>query len=154
MRSFLPLLAFSTSMVAASFNVRDFGATGDGTTKDTRAFQKALDTCAVNGGGEVLVPAGKYLIGSIQIGNRTILRLEKDSVLAGTPAIADYPLVDVRWEGRWPPGHRGLSCATSSHHVGISGPGKTEGTVGPPPPPAPADAPATPPGRPRGWGTN
>src|SRR5207302_7918765 len=73
---------------APRYNVRDFGATGDRTSKDTKAFQKALDTCAVNGGGEVLVPAGKYLIGSIQIGNRTTLRLEKDSVLAGTPDIA------------------------------------------------------------------
>jgi len=46
----------SAALTAATYNVRDFGATGDGTTKDTRAFQKALDTCAVNGGGEVLVP--------------------------------------------------------------------------------------------------
>ena len=143
----------------ATYNVRNFGATGDGTTKDTKAFQKALDTCAVNGGGEVLVPAGKYFIGSIQLGNRTILRLEKDSILAGTPDIADYPLVDVRWEGRWQPGHRGLIYATSADHIGIIGPGRIEGTVGPPPPPVvagtPAATPARGPGRGRGgWGTN
>src|SRR5215216_1327761 len=76
---------------AATYNVREFGATGDSATKETRAFQKALDTCAVNGGGEVLVPAGKYLIGSIQIGDRTILRLEKDTHLLGSPDLADYP---------------------------------------------------------------
>jgi hypothetical protein len=139
------LLASTVS--AATYNVRDYGATGDGTTKDTRAFQKALDTCAVNGGGEVLVPAGKYFIGSIQIGNRTILRLEKDSILAGTPDIADYPLVDVRWEGRWQPGHRGLIYATAADHIGIIGPGRIEGTVGPPPPPAPEGAPVAAPGR-------
>ena len=69
----------------AVFNVRDFGAVGDGTKKDTVAFQKALDACAVSGGGEVLVPAGKYLIGSVQIGNRTILRLVKDSVMCWQP---------------------------------------------------------------------
>ncbi len=149
----LPLLlaVVATSTFAASYNVRDFGAVGDGATKDTRAFQKALDTCAVNGGGEVLVPAGKYSIGSIQIGNRTILRLEKDSVLAGTPDLADYPLVDVRWEGRWQPGHRGLIYATAADHIGIIGPGRIEGTVGPPQPLPPAGAP---PGRGRGWGTN
>ena len=61
--------------LAATFNVRDFGATGDGVTKDTAAFQKALDICAVSVGGEVLVPAGKYLIGSVQLGHDTILRL-------------------------------------------------------------------------------
>ena len=109
------------------FNVRDFGATGDGTTKDTIAFQKALDTCAVHGGGEVLVPAGKYLIGSIQLGTRTILRLEKDSVLTGSPDLADYPLIDIRWEGRWQPGHRSLIYAANVDHTGIVGPGLIEG---------------------------
>jgi len=54
-----------------------------------RRFQKALDACAVNGGGDVLVPAGKYLVGSVQIGCRTILRLEKtaSSSAAPTPRI-------------------------------------------------------------------
>jgi polygalacturonase len=157
----LPLLLclLAPASFAASYNVRDFGATGDGTTKDTRAFQKALDTCAVNGGGEVLVPAGKYFIGSIQIGNRTILRLAKDSILAGTPDLADYPLVDVRWEGRWQPGHRGLIYATAADHIGLIGPGRIEGSVGPPPPPVAAGTPPPGPGRGgpgrgRGWGTN
>ena len=154
----------SVALHAAVYNVRDFGATGDGTTKDTKAFQKALDTCAVNGGGDVLVPAGKYLIGSIQIGNRTILRMEKDSILAGSPDLADYPLTDIRWEGRWQPGHRGLIYATAVDHIGIVGPGRIDGSVGPPPPPAPAPvegaaAPAAAPGRGGrggrgGWGTN
>ena len=126
--------AAGVALHASTYNVRDFGATGDGTTKDTKAFQKALDTCAVNGGGDVLVPAGKYLIGSIQIGNRTILRLEKDTILAGTPDLADYPLIDIRWEGRWQPGHRGLIYASASDHIGIVGPGRIEGSTGPVPP--------------------
>ena len=146
----------SAALTAATYNVRDFGATGDGTTKDTRAFQKALDTCAVNGGGEVLVPAGKFLIGSIQIGNRTILRLEKDTILTGSPDIADYPLCDIRWEGRWQPGHRGLIYASAADHIGIVGPGRIEGSTGPTPPPPAAGSPAPAPGRGGrgGWGTN
>jgi polygalacturonase len=48
-------------------NVRSFGALADGISKDTAAFQKALDQCAAAGGGRVLVPAGNYLIGSIQM---------------------------------------------------------------------------------------
>jgi polygalacturonase len=111
----------------AIYNVRDFGATGDGATKDTRAFQKALDMCAVSGGGDVLVPAGKYLIGSIQLGYRTTLRLEKDSILTGSPDLDDYPLIDIRWEGRWEPGHRALIYAANVDHTGIVGPGLIEG---------------------------
>src|SRR5215472_927952 len=95
------------------FNVRDFGAVGDGTNKDTVAFQKALDACAVSGGGEVLVPAGNYLIGSVQLGNRTVLRLETKSVITGSPVKDDYPMMDIRWEGRWQPGRRALIYAGS-----------------------------------------
>jgi polygalacturonase len=113
-----------------TFNVRDFGALGDGTNKDTAAFQKALDTCAVSGGGEVLVPAGRYLIGSIQMGNRTILRLQPDSMLTGSPDAADYPLLDVRWEGRWEPGRRALIYSANVDHTGIIGPGRIEGNPG------------------------
>jgi polygalacturonase len=109
------------------FNVRDFGALGDGTNKDTVAFQKALDACAVSGGGEVLVPAGKYLIGSVQLGTRTVLRLAQDSVIAGSPDATDYPMMDIRWEGRWQPGRRALIYSANVDHTGIIGPGRIEG---------------------------
>jgi polygalacturonase len=122
------LFAFGETKPKAIFNVRNFGATGDGATKDTAAFQKALDTCAVSGGGEVIIPAGKYLIGSIQTGNRTILRLEKDSVLMGSPDLSDYPIMDIRWEGRWQQGHRSLIYSANVDHTGIIGPGRIEGS--------------------------
>ncbi len=124
----LGMFAFGETKPKAVFNVRNFGAAGDGATKDTAAFQKALDACAVSGGGEVVVPAGKYLIGSIQIGNRTILRLEKDSVLAGSSDLKDYPIMDIRWEGRWQQGHRSLIYAGNVDHTGIIGPGRIEGS--------------------------
>src|SRR5262245_43497260 len=89
-------------------NVRDFGAVGDGATRDTVAFQKALDTCAVAGGGEVIVPSGTYLIGSVQMGRGTVLRLKTNSVIIGSDDTNDYPMIDVRWEGRWEPGRRAL----------------------------------------------
>jgi polygalacturonase len=66
----LPFLAVTLFSAEAAtkppLNVRNFGAVGDGTNKDTSAFQKALDACAVSGGGEVLVPPGNYLIGSVR----------------------------------------------------------------------------------------
>ncbi len=124
-------LGFSATATAAApavYNVRDFGALGDGTTKDTAAFQRALDTCAVSGGGEVLVPSGRYLIGSVQMGTRTILRFASaDSVLIGSPDADDYPMVDVRWEGRWQPGRRALIYADNADHIAIIGPGRIEG---------------------------
>jgi len=51
----------------AVFDIRDFGAVGDGRTDDTAAIQKALDRAAEKG-GEVFVPAGKWLVaGSLKI---------------------------------------------------------------------------------------
>ncbi len=114
---------------AAVYNVREYGATGDGATKDTRALQQALDTCAVNGGGDVLVPAGRYLIGSVQLGTHTVLRLEAGATIAGSPDLTDYPICDVRWEGRWQPGRRGLIYASAVDGIGIVGPGRIEGSA-------------------------
>lgn len=110
-----------------SYNVRDFGAAGDGVTSDTRAFQKALDTCAVSGGGQVIVPEGRYLIGSVQMGFQTILKLEPNSVIVGSPDPEEYPMIDIRWEGRWQPGRRALIYADNVDHIGIIGPGRIEG---------------------------
>ncbi len=125
---FLAVALFSTDAATKlPFNVRDFGAVGDGTNKDTVAFQKALDACAIAGGGEVLVPAGNYLIGSVQIGNRTILRLATNSVITGSADTNDYPMLDVRWEGRWQPGRRALIYAANVDHTGIIGPGRIDG---------------------------
>jgi len=117
-------------VLKSPYNVRDFGALGDGLSKDTRALQRALDTCSVNGGGEVLVPAGRYLIGSVQLGAHCTLRLSEGAVLVGSPDLEDYPLVEVRWEGRFQPGHRALLHAAHVNDVAIVGPGRIEGDPG------------------------
>ncbi len=67
-RAFTPfavlLALFLTANVpgATTWNVRDFGALGDGVADDTVAFQKALNKCAETSGGIVSVPSGKYLM--------------------------------------------------------------------------------------------
>jgi polygalacturonase len=108
-------------------NVRTFGAVGDGTTKDTAAFQKALDICSAAKGGEVVMPVGNYLIGSIELKSYTNLRLEKGAHLIGSPDLDDYPVIKVRWEGHWIDGHRALIFAQNAGHFGIVGPGKISG---------------------------
>lgn len=50
------------------FNVKDFGALGDGVNDDTVACQNALDAAKANGGGVVLFPAGLYFINPIYVG--------------------------------------------------------------------------------------
>src|SRR5579862_1478645 len=110
-----------------TLNARDFGAGGDGATKDTNALQQAIDRCSVLGGGEVLIPAGNYLTGALALRSNTILRLAKDATILGSPDLADYPVSQVRWEGKWIPGHLGLIYALDASHTGIVGPGKIVG---------------------------
>jgi polygalacturonase len=87
----------SSGLSAATFNVREFGAVGDGQHKDTGAFVKAVAAAAKAGGGTVLVPPGKYLTGAIEMQSHTTLEVESGATLLGSPDPADYPLRDSGW---------------------------------------------------------
>jgi polygalacturonase len=113
--------AGATTTSTHRHSVHDFGAKGDGLAKDTKAFQAALDLCKTSGGGTVLVPNGVYLIGSIVIGPNTTLQLDRGASLIGSPDIADYPLVRVRWEGEFREGHRALISSENASNVAITG---------------------------------
>src|ERR1700742_4803859 len=128
-----------------SLNVREFAAKGDGSTNDTAAFQTALDRCAALGGGEVLVSAGDYLIGSVQLRSNTTLRLDAATTLRGTPNFDDYAVTTVRWEGKWIPGHVALIYAIDAQNIAVVGAGKIIGNPalsGRPRPDAPLRHPA------------
>ena len=112
----------------ATFNVLDFGAKGDGVTKDTAAIQGALDKCAAAGGGTVQIPDGVFLSGSLTLGANTTLQLAPRASLLGSPDIADYPVVNVRWEGEFREGHRALLNASNAANLTITG----GAIVGPP----------------------
>ena len=67
------------------YNVRAYGATGDGKTLDSPAINRAIDACAEAGGGTVYVPAGTYLSGSIHLKSKINLFLDAGSVILGAP---------------------------------------------------------------------
>jgi len=112
-----------------TLNVLDFGAKGDRKTRDTAALQQAIDRCWVFGGGEVLAPAGNYLTGAIALRSNVALRLEKDANFSDTPDFADYPVMQVRWEGKWIPGRTALIYALDAEHIAVVGPGKIAGNA-------------------------
>src|SRR5262245_35371914 len=49
------------------FNICDYGAKGDGKTLNTTAIQTAIDKCFADKGGTVLIPAGDFLCGTIEL---------------------------------------------------------------------------------------
>lgn len=71
------------------FNVKDFGAVGDSLTKDTKAIQAAINSCSAKG-GTVWVPAGNYIIGTIQLKSNVTLSLDYGASLLGSKDMADY----------------------------------------------------------------
>lgn len=81
------------------FNILQFGAVADGTTLATTAFAAAFSACANAGGGMVYVPAGTYLTGPIVLKSNTHLYLDSGAKILFSQNIADYPLVNSRWEG-------------------------------------------------------
>ena len=69
------------------FNVRTFGAAGDGKSLDTEAVNKAIGAAAAAGGGTVLFPAGSYLCRSIHLNSNVDLYLDQGStIVAADPA--------------------------------------------------------------------
>jgi len=68
-----------------TFNVKDFGAIGDGETNDTPAINRAIEKCNASGGGTVYFPAGRYSAASIHIQSNVRLSLDDSAVIFGGP---------------------------------------------------------------------
>ncbi|MBN2182658.1 MAG: glycoside hydrolase family 28 protein [Sedimentisphaerales bacterium] len=93
------------------FDVRQYGAKGDGTTLDTEAIQKALDECGKSGGGIVRFPSGTYLSKPITLQNKTTLQLDEGATLQATDNHADF----MKTPGDW------LSATSGSDFVPFIG---------------------------------
>ena len=129
----------TTNAALATFNVRQYGATGDGKTLDTAAINRAIDAAASSGGGCVLFPAGVYLTFSIHLKSNVHLHLEQGATLlaADSPKPGDttgynggaYDPAEPNapWEhyqdyghNHW---HNSLIWGEDLHDVSITGPG-------------------------------
>ena len=68
-----------------NFNVRDYGAVGDGKNLDSPAIDRAINAAAAAGGGPVLLPAGTYLSGSIHLKSNIRLLIDAGATILGAP---------------------------------------------------------------------
>src|SRR6266496_5372693 len=92
--SSMPLVASSLPAVlqttASTYDVRIFGAIGDGKTLNTKALQAAIDKCNAAGGGTVLVAGGRYVTGTLYLKSNVSLRVESGATIVGSTSIDDY----------------------------------------------------------------
>jgi polygalacturonase len=117
------------------FNVREFGALGDGKTIDTAAINKAIDAAHTAGGGTVVFPAGTYISGSIHLRSHIALFLDQGATIDSGPldkAPCDAPEPN-QWDkyqdfghSHW---HNSLIWGEDLDDVAIYGTGTIRGTT-------------------------
>jgi polygalacturonase len=118
------LFLFSASTFAQTFNIKDYGALSDGKTVNTTAIQKAVDACAVNGGGKVYVPAGVFITGTFHLKSNVELYLESGAILQGSANLHDYESYSKEGYGI---NYYGILYTHDAENVSISGAGTIDG---------------------------
>ena len=130
--------ATSAGMQPLFFDVRSFGAKGDGTTVDTAAINAAIDAAAKAGGGTVVFPAGVFASYSIHLKSKVALYLQQGATILAAPTPYDGSSSgydEAEPQGAWEPyqdyghnhWHNSLLWGEGLHDIAILGPGMIYG---------------------------
>jgi pectin methylesterase-like acyl-CoA thioesterase len=105
------------------FNITSFGAISGGKKMNTAAIQHAINACAAAGGGEVVIPKGRFPTGPITLKSNINLHLSRGAVLLMSNTFSDYPIFH----------HRYQNCITAIHcdNIAITGHGIINGRGAP-----------------------
>lgn len=106
------------------YNVIDHGAKGDGKTLNTVAIQAAIDKCFSEKGGTVLIPAGEFICGTLELKSNVTLHIAASGKLLGSKRREDYTA------GKGVPSGNGnivFLYAVNAENVSIEGKGTVDG---------------------------
>ena len=117
-------LASASAPIGAIYDIKTFGATGDGATLNTEAVQSAIDQCHQEGGGTVLVPRGTFVVGTLELKSNVTLHLAEGGKLLGSADINHYRAGNNIPRGN---GNIVLISAADADNVTVSGPGTIDG---------------------------
>jgi polygalacturonase len=128
-------LAIHADAPAPVYDVRTFGAKGDGRAIDTPAINAAIDAAAASGGGTVYLPAGRYLSYSIRLKSHITLQLGAGAILAAAepspekgrydaPEPNEHDLYQDFGHSHW---QNSLIWGIGLEDVEILGPGRIDG---------------------------
>ncbi len=115
---------------ARVYNIRDYGAKGDGSTLDTGAVQAAIDACHGEGGGTVLVPQGVFHVGTLELKSNVTLYLVATATLLGSADGKQYHAVEaipLTGDSTLGDGNWALIFAVNASNVTVDGPGLIDG---------------------------
>ncbi|MDB4903754.1 MAG: glycoside hydrolase family 28 protein [Mucilaginibacter sp.] len=118
------------------YNIKDFGAVGDGINLDSKAMNKAIDAAANAGGGTIYFPAGNYLSGSIHLKSNISLFIDQGATIIAASVTAENGYdeeeasVNTTYQdsghSHW---HNSLIWGENLHDISILGQGTIWGKV-------------------------
>ncbi|MGE5360694.1 MAG: glycoside hydrolase family 28 protein [Bacteroidales bacterium] len=112
---------------ARDFDLTRFGAVGDNRTDNTAALRAAIAACQRAGGGRVVVPAGQFITGAIELKSRVNLHLDDRATLRFTRDASKYPVVVTRFEGMECMNYAPFIRAFQQENVAVTGGGTIDG---------------------------
>jgi polygalacturonase len=110
------------------WNILEHGGVSDGKTKNTAAFARAINACAIAGGGRVFVPPGIWLTGPVELKSNIDLHLAAGATILFSRDFDDYPLTLTDYEGQ-----QAVRCTSpiwgnDLRNVSITGDGVIDGS--------------------------
>ena len=124
----LPRLSAETPAAKAWISVKDFGAVGDGKTKDTAAIQRTVDAVNKAGGGTVHFPRGVYLSGTVYLKSRVRLHVDFAATILGSTDLSDFPVNACAFRSYTDKYVcRALLWGEGLHDIAVAGPGTIDG---------------------------
>ncbi|WP_432712416.1 glycoside hydrolase family 28 protein [Pedobacter sp.] len=117
----------STEFKKDTLNIINYGAVKDGITLNTKSINDAITACNKKGGGVVVIPAGLWLSGPIELKSNVNLHLQKNAMLQFTKDYDQYPLVKSNWEGMPQMRNQSPLWANNEVNIAITGYGIIDG---------------------------
>ncbi len=113
------------------YSVKDFGVIGDGKTLNSLALQKAIDFCASQGGGKIVLPKGEYVLGTVFLKSNVHIVIEKGAFILGALSFYDYqPEEKIEYPLYQDSSHSYFHCSMfvgiGCENISITGAGKID----------------------------
>jgi unsaturated rhamnogalacturonyl hydrolase len=124
------LPAILARIKAPEFPARDFAITSYGARPDadaTAAIRDAIAAASAAGGGRVVIPAGEWLTGAVQLKSNVNLHVSRGATLRFSTNPKDYPIVPTRWEGVECMNYSALIYAHGQRNIAVTGEGTLDG---------------------------